>query len=125
VIRVLLVDDSPVMRLYVSRALKMIGLEITVYEAENGRDAIGQALRIQPDIIITDLNMPEMSGEELVRRVHANRQLRGTRVLVLSADRSAGRSDELMEAGATAYLTKPVTPETLKDQLLLVLEKAC
>ena len=109
-IRVLLVDDSPVMRLYVSRALKMIGLEITVYEAENGRDAIGQALRIQPDIIITDLNMPEMSGEELVRRVHANRQLRGTRVLVLSADRSAGRSDELMEAGATAYLTKPVTP---------------
>jgi len=41
-IRVLLVDDSPVMRLYVSRALKMIGLEITIYEAENGRDAIGR-----------------------------------------------------------------------------------
>jgi len=69
--------------------------------------------------------MPEMSGEELLQRVHANPQLRGTRVLVLSADRSAGRSDELMDAGATAYLTKPVSPETLKDQLLQLLEKAC
>jgi len=108
--QILLVDDSPVMRRYVARALEMTGMDITIHEAKNGREAIGIAFRVRPDLIITDLNMPEMSGE-----------LRGTPVLVLSADRSLNRPRELLHAGAIAYLTKPVTPEVLKRSLTAIL----
>ena len=119
--QILLVDDSPVMRRYVARALEMTGMDITIHEAKNGREAIGIAFRVKPDLIITDLNMPEMSGEELVEKVYEAPELRGTPVLVLSADRSLNRPRELLHAGAIAYLTKPVTPEVLKRSLTAIL----
>ena len=120
--RVLLVDDSSAMRHFVARALRMTGLDIAIDEAENGLVAIEKAYRIRPDIIITDLCMPEMSGQELVARVHASPELNATRVLVLSADRSDERLDEMVRAGAAAYLTKPATPEILKNSLITMLE---
>jgi len=119
--RFLLVDDSSVMRHFVARALRMTGLEISIDEAENGMIAIEKAYKIKPHIIITDLSMPEMSGQELVALVHAAPELRGTRVLVLSADRSDGRFDEMVRAGAVAYLTKPASPEKLKNSVMQML----
>lgn len=120
--QILVVDDSPVMRRYVSRTLGMTGMDITVHEAENGLEAIGKAFAVKPDLIITDLNMPEMSGKELIQRIYAAKELRGTPILVLSADRSADRPEELLRAGAVAYLTKPVTPEELKRSVTAILE---
>jgi CheY-like chemotaxis protein len=99
----------------------MTGLDLTIEEAENGRVAMQKARETRPDVIITDLNMPEMSGQELVAWVHAAAELSATRVLVLSADRSDGRLDELAQAGAAAYLTKPVSPEKLKNSLVALL----
>jgi two-component system chemotaxis response regulator CheY len=110
------------MRHYVARALKMTGMNLAIHEAENGRVAMEKAFQILPDVIITDLNMPEMSGQELVARVHAAAELSATRVLVLSADRSDGRVGEMTRAGADDYLTKPVTPEALKNSLMRILE---
>jgi two-component system, chemotaxis family, chemotaxis protein CheY len=115
---VLLVDDSPLMRRYVARTLQMTGFEIQIHEAANGCEALEKAFGIRPDLIITDLNMPEMSGDELVARIAADPALGGTPVLVLSSDRSAARPGELMHVGAVAYMTKPVSPEALRDQLL-------
>jgi two-component system chemotaxis response regulator CheY len=116
--RVLLVDDSPVMRLYVARTLGMTGMELTIDEAENGLVAMEKAQTFRPDVIITDLNMPGMDGRELVSRVSSSAELSSIRVLVLSADRSAGRPEEMLRAGAAAYLVKPVTPERLKNSLI-------
>jgi CheY-like chemotaxis protein len=116
--QILVVDDSHLMRRYVARTLKMTGIEVSVHEAANGRDAIDQALRIHPDLIITDLHMPEMSGEELVARVSGDPGLSGTPMLVISADHCPGRPEALIHVGAVAYLTKPVAPETLRDRLL-------
>lgn len=121
--QVLLVDDSPVMRRYVARTLQMTGIDVVIHEAENGRAAFGKAFEIRPDLIITDLNMPEMCGQELIASIHASPELKGTPVLVISADHYAGRSDELVCAGAVAYMTKPVTPESLKSQLLTIIER--
>jgi len=119
--RVLVVDDSPVMRRYVARSLTMTGLEVSIYEAGNGSDAIAIASDIRPDFVITDLNMPGMSGSELVARMHADPGLRRVPVLVLSADRGRSRASELLDAGAVAYLTKPATPELLRHTLMTAL----
>ena len=112
--RVLVVDDSPLMRRYVIRSLAMAGMEISVYEAGDGREAARMALEILPDLVITDLNMPEMSGVELLAWLHSAPGLEHTPVLVLSADQGPKRSSELLAAGAVAYLTKPATPEALR-----------
>jgi two-component system chemotaxis response regulator CheY len=120
--QVLLVDDSPVMRMFIVRTLRMTGMNLAIHEAENGLDAMAKAFSVHPDVIITDLNMPGMSGEELVTRVSAAPELRGTRVVVLSADRSVAREEDMRRAGAAAYLTKPVSPERLKKSLLAVME---
>jgi two-component system chemotaxis response regulator CheY len=115
---VLVVDDSPVMRRFLSRTLEMTGLPLCVHEAENGVDAISKALDIHPDLIITDLIMPEMRGDALTETICRTPELKGIPIVVLSADRSAGRPAELLRAGAAAYITKPISPESLRECLL-------
>jgi two-component system chemotaxis response regulator CheY len=118
---VLIVDDSPVMRRYIARTLGMTGIGLRIHEAANGLEAMKTAVEILPDLIITDLNMPGMTGEELVARVAADPCLGRTPILVLSSDRSAARPGELLHAGAVAYLTKPVSPEALRHQLMHIM----
>jgi two-component system chemotaxis response regulator CheY len=95
----------------------MAGLDITAYEAGNGLEAAKMAAEIFPDLVITDLNMPEMSGGELVAWLHAAPGLEHVPVLILSADQGQKRSTELLASGAVAYLTKPTTPETLRRSI--------
>lgn len=116
--QILLVDDSRLMRRYVARTLEMTGMEIVIGEAANGLDALEQARAARPDLIITDLNMPEMNGEELIARVAGDPDLRGIPVMILSADHSVRRLEKLIYQGAVAYMTKPVTPEDLRNRLL-------
>jgi two-component system chemotaxis response regulator CheY len=120
--QVLVVDDSPVMRHYISRTLHMTGIEVEVHEAENGRDALEKMFALHPDLVITDLNMPEMSGQELIARMQESKDMKLTPVIVMSALRSPGISDELMHAGVVAFMTKPVSPEALRRRLLSIQE---
>jgi CheY-like chemotaxis protein len=120
--RVLVVDDSPVMRSFLSRTLAMTGIPMSVLEAENGTAAMRLAVERHPDLILTDLIMPEMSGDELVTRIRSDDRLRRTPVIILSADRSSARPEQLIHAGATAYMTKPISPESLRARLFAVLE---
>ena len=76
-----------------------------------GGEAMERALEVRPDPTITDLSMPEMSGDELVARVTADPAHGGTPVLVSSSDRSAARPDELMHAGAVGYMTRLSRPK--------------
>ena len=121
--QVLIVDDSPVMRHYISRTLRMTGIEVEIHEAENGKEALTKAFAIRPDLVITDLNMPEMSGQELVARIREAPEIMATPVIVMSAMRSPGVSEELIHAGALAFMTKPVSPEALRRRLVSILEK--
>lgn len=120
--QVLIVDDSPVMRQYLIRALRMTGMDFQTEEAGTGTEAIYKAAIRRPDLIITDLNMPEMNGDQLVAEIARDPRLAGIPVVVLTSDRSAGRPGELMASGAAAFLTKPVSPETLKNSLLRIME---
>jgi two-component system chemotaxis response regulator CheY len=110
--RVLIVDDSSVVRTMVKKAVSMAGLDIEeVHEAGNGREALEMLQRHWVDIVFTDLHMPEMTGIELVQAMARSGVLATTPVVVVSSDPSESRVEELRRLGVRAYLKKPFRPE--------------
>src|SRR6185312_1001345 len=120
--RVLVVDDSPAMRHYVARTLAMTGIGMNIDQAANGMEAIEKARTEPPHLIITDLNMPGMTGSELIEQASADERLRHIPFLVVTAD-SNSQLDEDPAAPARRFecLTKPVAPGVLRSSLLNLL----
>ena len=119
---VLIVDDSPAMRTFVRRVLELSGLEVSHYlQAGNGLEAL-EVLRAKPvDVILTDINMPVMDGEQFVRHLEADESLRSIPVLVVSTDRTETRAREMLDLGARGYVAKPFQPETLRQEVEKIL----
>jgi two-component system chemotaxis response regulator CheY len=116
--RVLVVDDSAVTRELIRRTIGISGLPITeVMEAADGAAAIQLLADRGADVLITDINMPNMGGVELVRAVRGDRLLAKIPVLVVSTDGSAARRDVMSSLGVTGYLPKPFRPEDLRRHL--------
>ena len=111
-IRVMIVDDHPLWRDAVARDLGEAGLDV-VATAGDGVEALRRMPAVRPDVVVVDLQMPQLSGVATTRRVVA--EFPGTRVLVLTA--SAERADvlEAVKAGATGYLVKAASREELLD----------
>jgi len=119
---VLIVDDSPVMRSFIRRVLALSGLELSdCTEAGNGEEALAQLSTHRVDVILTDINMPRMDGEELLRRLEADGVLKTIPALVISTDATKERILRMLALGAEGYMSKPFTPETLREQLERVL----
>lgn len=117
-LRVLIVDDSSVMRAFIRRVLDLSGLEIGLcLEASNGEEALRVLEDNWVDAVLTDINMPTMDGEELLRRMSEHAVLRLIPVLVVSTDRTDGRVQKMLTLGAKGYVTKPFAPETLREEL--------
>jgi two-component system chemotaxis response regulator CheY len=117
-LNVMIVDDSPVMRVFVRRVLDLSGLEIErCLEASNGQEALDLLKDNWVDVVLTDINMPTMDGEELLRRMAEHEILRAIPVLVVSTDRTECRIQKMLSLGAKGYVTKPFTPETLREKL--------
>ena len=112
---VLIVDDSPTMRRMVAASLREIE-SLSFDEAGSGLDAI-ERLALEPaNLIVLDLNMPDMHGLELLAFLRKHQNFRSTPVIVLTTrDDDASRSAALA-AGATVYLTKPFAPHELAEQ---------
>lgn len=117
---VLLVDDSRAMRDYVSAILEEAG-GFEVDEVGNGFDALRALPRRDYDLIVTDINMPDVSGIELARFVRQTKRHALTPVVAISTDASAADRDRAFAAGATAFLAKPFTAE----EFLAVARQAC
>lgn len=116
--KVLIVDDSAVTRQLIRRTIGLSGLPVgEVFEAGDGAEAVQVLAREGADVIITDINMPRMSGVELVRAVRGDRVLANIAVLVVSTDGSAARRGEMAGLGVTGYLSKPFRPEELRKCL--------
>jgi CheY-like chemotaxis protein len=75
--------------------------------SSDGRSGLAHALSAHPDVVLLDLHLPDLSGDEVLRQIHAEPALRETPVIVLSADATPGQVRRLLAAGAAAYLTKP------------------
>lgn len=122
---VLIVDDSPAMRSFVKRVLQMSGFDMsTCHEAGNGKEALEVLVNEWVDIVLTDINMPVMNGQEFVENMAANEALHSIPVIVVSTDRTEDRVREMIALGAKGYVKKPFQPEELREELERVLEGA-
>jgi two-component system chemotaxis response regulator CheY len=121
---ILIVDDSPVMRAFIKRVLSVSGMDAsTPFEASHGRQALELLRAHSMDLVLTDINMPEMNGEELMRAMQADGALQSVPVVVVSTDARLERVEQMLGLGARGYITKPFTPERLRAELERVLEE--
>jgi two-component system chemotaxis response regulator CheY len=119
---VLIVDDSPVMRSFIRRVMTLSGFDVgECLEASNGEEALAKLQQTPVDVILTDINMPKMNGEELLKRLEKDGVLRSVPTLVISTDATKDRILRMISLGAEGYMTKPFSPETLRGELERVL----
>ena len=107
--RVLVVDDSPSMRNFIRRTLDLSGFDLgQCFEASNGREALDVLDREWVDLVLTDINMPLMDGEELTRSLEADEVLRSIPVVVISTDSTACRIERMtsLDRVPARYFTK-------------------
>jgi two-component system chemotaxis response regulator CheY len=115
-VRVLIVEDSFSMRAFVRSALEAEGSElgeVEVVEAESGFDALRLLPRGPYDLVITDVNMPNINGLELVKFMRSSEQHKHTPVLLISTNASERDRERGLLLGANAYLVKPFTAVAL------------
>ncbi len=109
--RIVVADDSATARMFICRCLEIIGLgDAMIIEAENGKEALAKIKEAPTDLLITDLNMPVMDGETLLKWLNANPKLAGLPTLVVTSAGNPAKETELLTLGAMAVLNKPVSP---------------
>jgi len=116
--KAVIVDDDPDIRALIAELLRQSGFQIT--EAANGADGIAAVREVQPDVVTLDLNLPDLDGIEVCRRI---REITDAYVVMLTA-----RPDEIdrlmgLEIGADDYLTKPFSPRELRARIAAMLRR--
>jgi two-component system chemotaxis response regulator CheY len=114
--KVMVVDDFSTMRRIVKNILKQLGYE-NIEEAEDGAQAFNKLQSGGADFIVTDWNMPNMSGLELLKAVRADGSLKEVPVLMVTAEAEKENIIAAVEAGVSNYIVKPFTAETLKEKI--------
>ncbi len=115
--KILTADDSASMRQMVTFTLKGAGHEVV--EALDGKDALQKAQKAQADLVITDVNMPNLDGISLVKALRSLESYKFTPILLLTTESALEKKQEGKNAGATGWLVKPFNP----DQLLATVKK--
>jgi two-component system chemotaxis response regulator CheY len=129
-VRVLIVDDSAVMRKVVERALRQSGLELSdVLQAGDGEEALGRLREVQTlgeevDLILTDINMPGMDGLEFVEQRKTEELALRAPVVMITTEGSEALVLRAIAAGAKGYICKPFTAEQIKARVVPLLALA-
>ena len=111
---VLVVEDSAAMRSFIASTLEEID-GVTVTEAASGFEALKTLPRRKFKVIITDINMPDINGLELIRFIRDNERYRETPLIIISTESSQRDRERGLSLGANAYLVKPFAPAALKE----------
>lgn len=117
---ILLVDDSRTMRMIIQRAIRQAGYRsITVCEAENGAQALEKLKGEKPLLILSDWNMPEMSGIDFLKQIRAAQN--DVPFGFITSETSPGIKEIAMNSGATFLISKPFSPEDVQEALTPIL----
>jgi two-component system, chemotaxis family, chemotaxis protein CheY len=116
--KILIVDDSASMRQMVHFTLEEAGYEVA--EGVDGKDGVDKLEEVNPDVIITDINMPNMNGIELIKAVRRTDNFKTKPIIVLTTESEQSKQEAGKRAGATAWLIKPFTPEQLTETVTKV-----
>ncbi|MEI7035958.1 chemotaxis response regulator CheY [Fulvimonas yonginensis] len=122
--KILVVDDFSTMRRIVRNQLVELGFTNTlIQEADDGNSALTM-LRAQPfDLVVTDWNMPNMTGIDLLRTIRAEASLKGLPVLMVTAENNRDQIIAAAQAGVNGYIVKPFNAATLKEKLTKIFER--
>ncbi len=116
--RILIVEDSAAMRSYVRSALEgapEIGDDVEIVEASSGFDALRLLPRGAFDLVITDINMPDINGLELIQFVRRSAHLKATPIVIISTQSTERDIERGLALGANAFVPKPFTKESLRE----------
>ena len=120
-LKILAVDDSPTMRRIIINTLKRAGYS-EVLEAKDGKEALAKIKVEDVNFVITDWNMPEMNGLELVKHLRSLDEYHDLPILMVTTRSVKEDIIEAMKAGVNNYIVKPFTPETLKEKIQYILD---
>jgi len=121
-VNILSVDDSLPMRSIIQKDIRASGFGIpNFYQASNGNEAMKILKNQWMDIVITDYNMPDMNGLELIEEMKKDDIFKTIPVLVISTEGSLQKAQEFIDKGAAGYIKKPFTPEMIKQKLTEIL----
>ncbi|TSA46852.1 MAG: response regulator [Deltaproteobacteria bacterium] len=121
-IKILLVDDFATMRKVIRNLLKLGGYE-NIVEAEDGVVALKILKSQKIDFVVSDWNMPNMTGLELLKAVRADEDLKSTPFMMVTAEALQDNVIAAVKAGVSNYIVKPFTADTLNDKITKILEK--
>ncbi|MCX7908059.1 MAG: response regulator [Ignavibacteria bacterium] len=117
----LVVDDSPTMRRIVINALKSFGIE-DIVEAEDGQDALTKLQQNKIDFVITDWNMPNMTGLDLTKTIRNSEQWKNIPILMVTTRGLKEDIIQALQAKVNNYIVKPFTPQVLKEKIMAILQ---
>jgi two-component system chemotaxis response regulator CheY len=116
-LNVLVVDDSKVMRSMISKTMHMSGIPVgEIIHAGNGQEGLEALKDNWIDLVIADINMPIMNGEEMIRRMKDSIDTRDIPIMVVSTEGSKKRIERIVEKGVI-FVHKPFTPEIFRDNI--------
>lgn len=119
--KILVADDSPTMRALIVSTLEAL-VDFDVVEAANGFEALRILPREKVDLVVTDINMPDINGLELVSFVRNNPLYKETPLIIVSTEGSRRDREKGLALGANAYLVKPFKPEDLQQLVTSLLD---
>jgi two-component system chemotaxis response regulator CheY len=120
--KVLVVDDFATMRRIVKGVLKQLGFS-DIIEAENGNSALDELRKEKVGLIVSDWNMPKMTGLDLLKAVREDEKLKSIPFIMVTAEGQKENVLEAVKAGVSNYIVKPFTPETFNEKLQKVFGK--
>jgi two-component system chemotaxis response regulator CheY len=121
--RIVIADDSATARMFIKRCLDIIGLgDAEIVEAEHGKEALTAAKAAPTDLLLSDLNMPVMDGETLLKWVKSSPKLMDMPVVIITSAGNPAKEQELLKLGALKVINKPVSPPMLMDALAMFLD---
>ncbi|CAG1769644.1 Chemotaxis protein CheY [uncultured bacterium] len=112
---ILVADDSPTIRKFVTVALNILGYEVV--SVADGMEAVEKLPSHKIDLVITDLNMPNMDGFELIKTIRESEQYKDLPVIILSSLAGSQEIERGMKSGANSYLVKPFDPKRLQYEV--------